>query len=66
MIADNKNTKNMNYVEIYYFNVISFIIVGYIDFTFKSTSGQFFFVLSANWTNADSPIFILCFCDSLK
>lgn len=41
---DNKNTKNMNIAEIYYFNVISLIIVGYSDFAFKSTSFSLRFI----------------------
>ena len=39
---DNKNTKNINYTEVYYFNVISLMSVGYGDFALKSTRGQHF------------------------
>ncbi|KAM1137404.1 hypothetical protein EV2_036406 [Malus domestica] len=40
--VDNKNTKNMNYANVSYFNVISLMTIGYGDFAFKSTSGQLF------------------------
>lgn len=36
------NNKNINYAEVYYFNVISLMTVGYDNFAFESISGQLF------------------------